>query len=320
MYATNVSDWSSCTKVQSHQDDKPFWGQYDHFSPPLLDTVHFYKEPMIALVNNMNIGHSLWDHMLAYLPYWFTFRAMNNFPFDAVASYSFENCLSDDTSQWYCSLLRAMDAFGGAPEVNMVPHDNSSVLNCFDRLYTPFLAFPRLNGYSVGSMPSRQVFDAFRQVLFDKFNLPRPINVRSQFLDVDGGPAAQSKKILFYAHAPSARRVWTNMDELLANVRNQSKYKDWSFDSVYDFGTLSIEQQAHLFNTHDVMIMVHGAQMANSIFAPDGSLFIEVGCNIPGFLNGEKFLSLIGGRYGQVVSCEFRPEDSACLDCPYQGR
>lgn len=57
----------------------------------LLDKVHFYKELMISLVNNVNIEYSLRDHMLMYLLHWFIFRTMKYFPFDGVGSFSVEN-------------------------------------------------------------------------------------------------------------------------------------------------------------------------------------------------------------------------------------
>lgn len=201
-----------------------------------------------------------------------------------------------------------MDAFGGTPELNMVPHENSTALICFDKLLTPFLALPRVHRYSAETMPSKEVFDEFRKVVFDKFELPRPHN----------GSISQKvaqKKVLFYAHEQSARRAWTNMDELLTSARNNSKYKDWKFDSVYDFGSLSIQDQAQLFNTYDVLVMVHGAQMANSIFTIKGTVFIEIGCSIPTFLGARTYLSLIDAQYEQVVDCRSSGANKACLEC-----
>ena len=164
-------------------------------------------------------------------------------------------------------------------------------------------------------MPTKEVFDEFRQVLFDKFNLPRDKGMHSLQQKENTSSGLTSKKVLFYAHEPSGRRVWTNMNKLLDNARNQNKYKDWEFDTVYDFGTISIQEQARLFNSHDVMIMVHGAQMANSIFAVDGTHFIEVGCSIPLFMGDRTYMSLIDGRYSKVVSCEKSRPGAACLEC-----
>jgi hypothetical protein len=320
LYARNVSDWIGCnfaTRTQENFFTQWWWGN-DPFTE-----VHFYKVPAIALSHNMNIGHSLWDHMLTYLPHWFMFRAQNNFPFDAVASFSIENCLSDNTTQWYCELLRAIDAFDGAAELNLKPRENAKVkvLNCFERIFTTHLALPRMNDFQAHIMPSKQVFYEFRRVIFDKFELPRGINYLQQVIQHDGSStvsrqtaAATSKRLLLYAHEPSGRRVWTNMRQLVANAQRKSRYTTWKFTTVHDFGVLSLRQQARLFNQHDVLIMVHGAQMANSIFTVDGTVFIEIGCDIPPFLGEETYLSLIGGRYGKVVGCE-EDGNEICLKC-----
>lgn len=47
-----------------------------------------------------------------------------------------------------------------------------------------------------------------------------------------------------------------------------------------------------LFNSYDVLVMVHGAQMANNIFALPGTFFIELGCDIPVFLGEKSYLSV----------------------------
>ena len=315
MYATDVSDWSACMKDKKNgKFFRRWWGE-DHFLPSSVDEVHLYKEPMIALSHNMNIGHSLFDHLLTYVPHWFTFRHQNKFPFSAVASLTIDQCLNDSKSHWYCELLRAMDAFGGAHEVSVLPKKGSTTLNCYEKLYIVHLALPRINDYEAETMPSKEVFDEFRQVLFEEFELPRDKAFRYSQRERRALSHILPKKVLFYAHEPSGRRVWSNMNDLLSNVKRQSRYKEWEFDTVYDFGALSIQEQAHLFNVYDVMIMVHGAQMANSIFAVDGTLFVEVGCDIPEFLGKETFLSLIGGRYAKVESCDNSDPNSICVEC-----
>ena len=284
MYATSVSDWSRCINVRANKRKYRDLGWFPHemFVPSSVSNVHFYKEPMIALAHNMNIGHALWDHLLTILPHWHTFRSQNKFPYKGVATFSVEACLSSNISQWYCELLRTTGIFGGAQEVNMVPHDNTATLHCFDRLLTPFLAYPRWKDYEPESMPSKLVFDEFRRVLYDKFELPRQIDERKSI----------SKKVLFYAHEPSGRRVWTNMNDLISTAKRRLEYKDWELLTVYDFGALSIREQAVLFNSYDVLVMVHGAQMANNIFALPGTFFIELGCHIEAFLGEKSYLSV----------------------------
>ena len=317
IYATDVSDWATCmNNSQSRRLFRGWWGN-NHFLPSSVDEVHLYKEPMIALSYNMNIGHTLFDHLLVYVRHWFLFRHQNKFPFSGIASLTIDQCMNGNATHWYCELLRAMDAFGGAHEVSVIPKKGSTTLNCYEKLYTPFLALPRIHGYSNETMPSKEVFDEFRRVLFDKLNLPRDIAFRHLQKKQRVMSTTATKKVLFYAHEPSGRRVWSNMNELLAKIKNQTKYKDWEFTTVYDFGVLSLKEQAQLFNEYDVMVMVHGAQMANSIFAVDGTLFVEVGCAIPQFMGVETYLSLIGGRYAQVLSCNNYKYDSklACVEC-----
>ena len=184
MYATNVSDWLSCMNDEESKNvSQKFWGRYgeDHFVPSSADELHVYKQPMIAFSDNMNIGHSLFDHLLVYVQHWSIFRRQNKFPFSGVASFTFDQCLDEGegaSQWWYCEVLRAMDAFGGAHEISLLPNIAPSTLNCFEKLYTVHLGLPRINGYGADVMPSKEVFDEFRQVLFDRFDLPRGIGFK----------------------------------------------------------------------------------------------------------------------------------------------
>ncbi len=63
--------------------------------------------------------------------------------------------------------------------------------------------------------------------------------------------------------------------------------------------------------------MVHGAQMANSIFSVEGTMFVELGCRVFEFLGSQNYLKLIGGKYTMVQLC-WKGESSEkdfCLDC-----
>jgi capsular polysaccharide biosynthesis protein len=71
-------------------------------------------------------------------------------------------------------------------------------------------------------------------------------------------------------------------------------------------------------HAHPELILVrpvHGAQMANAIFTPDGTRFIEVGCGIPPFLKVKSFLSLIDGVYQEINACSGDDKSEMCLDC-----
>jgi capsular polysaccharide biosynthesis protein len=111
------------------------------------------------------------------------------------------------------------------------------------------------------------------------------------------------------------------MNELIANARKQTKYKDWEFTTVLDFGALTLKEQAQVFNSHDILIMVHGAQMANAIFTKEGTKLIEVGCNIPSFLSAPTFLSLINGNYQPIQACTgWQLNSTVCMDCDNDGK
>jgi hypothetical protein len=134
-----------------------------------VDTVHFYKEPLLAFWHNLNIAHSLWDYLLVWLPHWFIFHSQDKFPFNGVISVSPSNsCMTEGTPiTWFCQLLDAMNAFGGVPKLSSdVAPKNSTTLNCYERVLTVNQVRPRLNGFHPDTMPNKTVFDEFRNVLF----------------------------------------------------------------------------------------------------------------------------------------------------------
>jgi len=367
MFATDISDWSECINREESQSKLKAWAQFQ--IPARAEVVKFYEGVRVMnLAFDSNIGHDMWDHLLTYLPHWYEFRfggGGGNFPIDGVISHNFRNCMGgshvdyniDNTGvdpnndhggnpYWYCQILRAIDAFGGVEEIKlpdpMDPRMNST-LHCFEKLLTLHLSWPRNHGYSMDSMPNKTVFDAFRDVLFDKFDMPRHHRrsmrgnggiseeaqdatgeghstiSRSGNSNNDSSNNQPHRKILLYAHEPSARRVWTNMNSLLANYQNNTKKKqNIMFQTIHDFGNHTVREQALLFNDADAMIMVHGAQMANSIFSVEGTMFVELGCRIPSFLGSQTYLSLIDAKYLGVVACAKggnREDNVVCLEC-----
>ncbi|KAL7545448.1 hypothetical protein ACHAWF_008803 [Thalassiosira exigua] len=157
------------------------------------------------------------------------------------------------------------------------------------------------------------MFDEFRDILFEEFGLER-----ERHFHVNRGNTTTSKKILLYAHEASGRRVWLGLKELIQKIR--PRYEDVVFDEIDDFGAFTVRQQAHVFNRYDAHVMVHGAQMANSIFAVDRTLFVEVGCRIPEFIGNRKFMSLIDGVHKRVEKCRGSNHDaSPCVRCVSSG-
>ena len=158
---------------------------------------------------------------------------------------------------------------------------------------------------------SKLIMDEFRDMLFARFSLKRERAFHNN-INNDSNEG-KPKRILLYAHEASGRRVFLGMNDLISEIR--PKYPNVEFSVVGDFGAYSVVEQANLFNTNDAMVMVHGAQMANSIFAVDKSLFVELGCEIPTFIGNEMFMRLLDGRHIQVEECEDGRYDEICVVC-----
>ncbi|KAL3798709.1 hypothetical protein HJC23_004460, partial [Cyclotella cryptica] len=209
------------------------------------------------------------------------------------------NCLEQGQHSWYCEILRSIDAFRAACKLPLEP--NNYTLYCYEKLFTIHFALPRTHGYTVESMPNKT-----------KFALPQRRDhwsgQNSRLIQGSAIPAT-SPKILFYAHKPSGQSIWTNMNELLETVKNDLKCKDCAFSTKFDFGALTIKEQAQVFNTADVIIMSHGALMANSIFAIDGTMFVELSC--------QRFPKFLGnGHHQEAVNCRDDDDKNAtCLFC-----
>lgn len=313
MFASDVQDFAECYSKQSVQRQLEIWGQR-YIPHSVVNTVHYYEEPMIHLGFSSNIAHALFDHLLTYLPYWYAFKTQNNWPFSGVTSVAHQGCLNNNNGGWYCETLRAMNAFGpNAMEVfppSYSRSDHNTTLYCYKKVFINHLALQRTLTYD--KQITKPMFDEFRDELFAKFGLKRGRSFHSNN-DTNRGNNTKSKRILLYAHEPSGRRVWLGMNDLIADIR--PKYNDVEFHVVKDFGAYTIAQQADLFNTYDAHIMVHGAQMANSIFAVDKSLFVELGCKIPTFISNQKFLHLIDGKHIKVEKCEDGRDDERCVVC-----
>lgn len=266
-------------------------------------------------------------------------------PFAGVISHVFQGCLSD-SHDWFCTILRAMEAFGNAQELPREP--NNTTLYCYKSLYLVHVAYQRTISHE--GLLTESVFVAFRDIMFTNFKLKRARDYHLiRTTEANGNAAASSikepTKLLFYAHEPSGRRVWNGMHDLIEKFKDEPKYKTVEFNTVYDFGVFSTAEQAALFNEADAHIMTHGAQMANSIFAVDDTVYIELGkrlrsfcslhytlyydafcqwrkltdsissgCSIPTYLANPKFLSLIKAQYQSVVKCG-DGNDDICLQC-----
>jgi capsular polysaccharide biosynthesis protein len=79
-----------------------------------------------------------------------------------------------------------------------------------------------------------------------------------------------------------------------------------------------VAQQARKFNEADAVIMAHGQQMANAIFAIDGTYFVEVGCKVKSLIGNASFMELFDGKYRAVERCSEKKGDTTnniCVVC-----
>ena len=205
-----------------------------------------------------NIGHSLFDTLLVWLPHWYIYRnkAGGNFPFKHVVSDSLYGCLESSTF-WLCEILRSMDAFGTDPLELPPPPNANTTLYCYETLYVSHVALQR-NLRHPDSLP-KSVFDEFRDVMFERYSLPRNRNgtvssAAGTVVKNEGRRMSGRVSILLYAHEPSGRRVWEGMNDLVDSARTSGKYSHVDFTVVRDFD-IPIQEQATLFNAADGLVM-----------------------------------------------------------------
>jgi len=82
---------------------------------------------------------------------------------------------------------------------------------------------------------AKEVFDKFRDVLSESFQLQRKRDYYSNHKTT-----AEVKRLLLYSHAPTRRRVWLDMNEKVDKYKMHRKYKDKvDFHIIENFGALS---------------------------------------------------------------------------------
>jgi len=324
MFASSVDDWTQCigqkNNLQLMQDFKQTQ------SPLSVDSIHMFKEPTFLLqFNALNTETALFDMLMTYLPHWDQFRGEWDFPFDAVISHSLQGCLSH-SHHWFCEVLHQMNAFGPAKEIPWEPDD--STLYCFEALIYNEVGYQRdLND---DTFVNREILGEFREILFRKFALPRRRTVEDRLEEakalagmtsdekeregIDIGSLGGKPKIIFYDNTLGQQMRWNEMKPLIDKARSYEKYKNVTFVTVNDFGTLTVAQQARTFNEADAVVMVHGEHMANAIFAVDGTVFIEVGCKVKSLIGNARFMDMIDGSYTTVEKCKGDKNDT-CVIC-----
>ena len=304
MYASSVTDWNDCT---AQTENRQFMIRHkQNQSPSHAKSVRYFEEPTFLLSFNANSRKSsLFDTLFTYLPYWHVYRK-EGFPFNNVFSKSVQGCLSHSRN-WFCELSHQMGAFGYARETNW--EENQSTLYCFKSLYYNQLEYQKTLSHT--RQITKEIMDEFRDEIFSHFGL-RPRD-RKEIIEKDRKLAM---RILLYANESGDKNRWDDLVKLVGKVKGKHSHVDFHIVQEFD---IPIAEQARLFNSADAIVMATGDQLANAIFAPDGTIFAELSCGSLSLTNNPRFMELIGGSTIPVSrditsNCE-SSNDTTCISC-----
>lgn len=184
-------------------------------------------------------------------------------------------------------------------EENLIPTFNG-VLTCFEKLVVPIPGWDhdnqRLDRLALGwvNQKVRQAFELdtlegiSSEVLFEKqlrilmypHNTAGEAGKRRAWLDATKVYARLASSSTSSVNDAPEKFLFRSTEEGSPGFRRRMNTKvfDISTTLVTDFSKVSVEQQAELFYSHDVLIMSHGGQMGNVIFCRSNTLVIEVTC------------------------------------------
>eukprot|EP00574_Skeletonema_japonicum_P013981 CAMPEP_0201719030 /NCGR_PEP_ID=MMETSP0593-20130828/4372_1 /ASSEMBLY_ACC=CAM_ASM_000672 /TAXON_ID=267983 /ORGANISM="Skeletonema japonicum, Strain CCMP2506" /LENGTH=608 /DNA_ID=CAMNT_0048209421 /DNA_START=91 /DNA_END=1917 /DNA_ORIENTATION=+ len=300
MYASSVTDWNDCT---AETENRQFMiRNRQNQSPSHAKNVHYFEEPTLLMSFKANDRESsLFEFLFTYLPYWHVFRK-EGYPFDSVFSKSVQGCLSHSRN-WFCELTHQMGAFGYARETNW--EETHATMYCFKNLYF------NQQSFSYSRQITKQIMDEFRDEVFSHFGLPRSRD-RKDITEKDGQQLAM--RILLHANKTGENNRWDGLDKLIKSVTGKHPHVD--FHIVQDFD-IPIAEQARLFNSADAVVMATGDHMANSIFVPDDTVFVELSCGLFSRTSDPRFMELIAGSTISVASssCSDSKSDATCISC-----
>ena len=312
MYATSAGDWSNCIMEDENKKLMKTLGQTQ--TPLNVTSVHFFQAPTFLLqFNAFDMESALFDMLFTYLPYWKKYEKQE-FPFTSLISHSVKGCVSHSHHP-FCELLHQMAAFWEVQDLTWESDENT--LYCYKTLYYNQLGYNR-NLENEGHV-TKETFGGLREVLFNRFGLPRRRTVEAREKDAKiEGQDLLGTKIILYDKKAKDETLWIDMEELVAQAKALEKYQDVTFVTLKEFDDLSVAQQARTFNEADAVVMVHGQHMANAIYAVDGTSFVGMGCSeITPLIGNPRFMDLMDGSYKYVSKCEGTGEDEsiACLVC-----
>ena len=240
-----------------------------------------YEAPVLHLTfYEGNVGHQTFDTLLALA------TALTGAGEGVRATMLMQDPECPDR-HFLCSVLRMLGALGEGKRLGpLLPFDAAAdaPAQCFRRLVVP--------RYGLGRVPPRGAVDAaaLRALHAALLRAARAL-----------APAAGSgaaTRVLLYGRKDAARRRWTNAAAVAARLRGLG-LGGVEVVEVEDMSARSVEEQAALFYASDLVIVPHGAAMANAVFARPGTAFVEMSCagyshyglyGLPAIL-GQPFLS-----------------------------
>jgi hypothetical protein len=95
--------------------------------------------------------------------------------------------------------------------------------------------------------------------------------------------------MLLYGHLSSERRHWVDIE-----AAQQHFSEAFEVRAVQDFGALSMQEQAKEFNQAELLVLVHGGEMANVVFCREGAAVYEISCTGYSHLKGSINLEVVG--------------------------
>ena len=201
-----------------------------------------------------NPGHQLFDSILTLLP---VLLAHADHVVDHVVIHQGEGC---PEHEWICAILTRLGMFRKPGAV--LPLFPGTV-SCFERVVVPRYALGRMS--SPTKYFSRHALALLQARLKESFGLV--------------AAPARAPRLLVYAHATLSkeamvfRRAWLDLNSSVAAVAG-------AFDVrvVDDFAALPVLEQARAFHEADLVVMPHGGQFGNAIFARAGSVLVELSC------------------------------------------
>jgi len=276
--AHNISDYNTCMRY--HEKEILNRGQVQ--APAPAKSVIFHEGTTLSLNwYHKNIGHQLFDSLTSLMPLLaplFEELAKNSqgsgaiysddddisedvLPYQRVIAHQLPQC---DSSFYICNVLRTLGAFHGKQFIDT--HANPDAMQCFEHLIVPRSGYYGRNRERV--VPN---FEDFRTALFKAYDLPI---AKAVTIPYHGGESGVRPHVLFYRHASTKRRVWLGANPVIDAFKELFTVSD-----VYDFGSLTLKEQAQHFHKADLLLMAHGAQFANIIFCSEGAVVYEISCN-----------------------------------------